>query len=141
MELPNPRAGRQEKTQQVVFRLAKIRLALRAARAGIVHTLSPQQQVQLLLQDIVTLFVKGEGHNSSKITTGQWKLIWNISQIDRLCDTWDHSDQDHYDVAYDQRDKGESSPFIATGVGHDDASIEKTCRDLKWLKGRTPDRG
>ena len=85
---------------------------------------------------MATLFVKDEGHNGAKISTGRWRLIWNISELDRLCDAWAHSDQDHYDVAFCQCEKGQITP-LATGVGHDDRSIENSFRDLKWLKTRS----
>ena len=54
--------------------------------------------------------VKAEGIDAKKVTSGRWRLIWNIGEPDRLIDCLLHQEQDHYDVVFRQsRSRGSFS--------------------------------
>ena len=119
--------------------ISKDRLLLRCAFAGQLRRLDPVDMVRLGLVGPVTTFIKKEGHSQRKALERAWRLIWNIGEPDRLIACAIHYDSDHGDVlAYQDDAFGAQSP-LATGVGHDDASLKRTYRDLDVLLGRSPD--
>ena len=95
-------------------------------------TMNPLMMIRRHLMDPVALFVKAEGHDEDKITSKRWRLIWNVSEPDRLIDCLHHQEQDHMDVLFHQSEAGAASP-LATGVGHNDEGLERTHRDLQYL--------
>ena len=87
-------AGKKER----LYNFCKVRLALRYCWAAALHTLCPERMVEEGLMDPAVDFIKSEGHPPRKIKTSSWRLIWNISEVDRLLDNLCFVDQDHHDV-------------------------------------------
>ena len=139
--IPGTRANIQKDPERVdkIVRIAKIRLALRVANAHRLHRMNPWDMVVEGLVDPVLLFIKEEGHGVAKAAENRWRLIWNVSEPDRLLVCWLHSDQDHADVfTFPSDDIGVASS-MATGVGHDDESLKRTYRDLEEMLKRSED--
>ena len=67
----------------------------------------------------------------------RWRLIWNISDVDRLVDFWIHTDQDHLGVLHHQSEEAAQSS-LATGCGHDDHGLERRCRVSSQLQMTRP---
>ena len=133
-----------------VVNLAKFRLALRYCWAGSLHALSPKDMVAEGLRDPAIAFVKGEGHPPRKKTTETWRLIWNLSEVDRVLDCLAFNDQDKSDIQSFQgglkteHGKMVSQPErpmeLAVGVGHDDASLQRTYAELEGMLASSPDQ-
>ena len=132
-----------------IILMAKVRLALRYAWAASLHSLSPKQMVSEGLMDPTANFIKGEGHPPRKIKTSTWRLIWNLSEVDRLLDCISYVDQDKIDIATFQDGprcvdgkmvEQPSRPYpLAVGVGHDDHNLQRTFAELEALKAAAPD--
>ena len=148
---PGTRGGIQKdpaKKDRVIL-LAKVRLALRYAWAGSLHGLSPREMVSEGLMDPAVNFIKGEGHPPRKIKTETWRLIWNLSEVDRLLDCLVFTDQDKADImSFQDGPRTEENKFVgpagrpyalAVGVGHDDNSLQRTYAEMEALKAVSPD--
>ena len=79
-------------------RIAKFRMALRFSWASSLHAMSPKDMVDQGLRDPAIAFVKGEGHPPRKVESETWRLIWNLSEVDRLLDAAVFTDQDKADI-------------------------------------------
>ena len=101
------------------------------------HLLDPVTRVRSFLLDPATLFIKTEGHGERQMESERWRLIWNISDVDRLVDFWIHTDQDHLDVLHHQSEEAAQSS-LATGCGHDDHGLERRCRVSSQLQMTRP---
>lgn len=131
---PGTRANIQKSQEKksAVIRLAKFRLALRFAWANSLHAMSPMESVQEGLRDPALAFVKGESHPPRKLQTKTWRLIWCLSEVDRILDASVFTDMDKSDtLAYQSGPRatnakvhydGERPMELAVGVGHDDHS-------------------
>ena len=95
--------------------------------------------VKLNLQDIAVVFDKGEGHSARKVEEKRWRLIWSVSEVDRILDALVSYDQSHFDVITHQGEFGDLAS-LATGCGHDDTGLERTYRDLEALLAASPDK-
>ncbi|CAE7190197.1 Carns1, partial [Symbiodinium sp. KB8] len=98
-----------KKTAELII-MCKVRLALRACYAHRIriHLLrNPTQRVKAGLQDIACLCPEREGHSVSKANDKRWRLIWNVSEVDRLLDAYIHGDQTHLDVLTHQGENGD----------------------------------
>lgn len=84
--------------RKMVIGLAKFRLALRFSWANSLHSLSPKEMVELGLRDPAMAFIKGESHPPRKVESSTWRLIWTLSEIDRLLDAAVFTDQDKADI-------------------------------------------
>lgn len=130
-------AGKKER----LYNFCKVRLALRYCWAAALHTLCPKRMVEEGLMDPAVDFIKAEGHPPRKIKTSSWRLIWNISEVDRLLDNLCFVDQDHHDVySFQDGPRCEGDKLVgapgtmfpmAAGVGHDDQPSE----DLRRIGG------
>ena len=133
----------------MIVRLAKFRLALRFAWANSLHAMSPMEAVQEGLRDPALAFVKGESHPPRKLKTKSWRLIWCLSEVDRVLDAAVFTDQDKSDtLAYQsgpRATKGkvdcelEKPMELAVGVGHDDLNLQRTFFELQSMIARSPD--
>ena len=122
-----------------IVAICKVRLLLRCSWARHLHKLNPSDMVRRGLIDPVCTFVKKEGHSDRKAEEEAWRLIWNVSEPDRLLACSLHTDSDHGDVlVYQDPEKGREFP-LAVGTGHDDGSLERTYRDLEFLMEKSPD--
>ena len=137
---PGTRANIQKDESKIckVITLAKIRLALRVSLAHVLPYLRPFEMVKLNLQDIAVVFDKGEGHSARKVEEKRWRLIWSVSEVDRILDAFVSYDQSHFDVITHQGEFGDLAS-LATGCGHDDTGLERTYRDLEALLAASPD--
>ena len=138
---PGTRGNIQKDSSKVdkIVQITKIRLALRVANAHRLHRLDPWDMIAEGMADPVLLFIKEEGHGEAKAAENRWRLIWNVSEPDRLLVCWLHSDQDHADVfSYQAAGTGVASS-LATGTGHDDGSLTRTFRDLDEMLKRSAD--
>ena len=54
--------------------------------------------VELGLRDPAMAFIKGESHPPRKVESSTWRLIWTLSEIDRLLDAAVFTDQDKADI-------------------------------------------
>ena len=61
----------------------------------------------------------------SKANDKRWRLIWNVSEVDRLLDAYIHGDQTHLDVLTHQGENGDLGS-LAVGCGHDDEGLKRT---------------
>ena len=102
----------------------------------IVHLLNPAERVKANLQDAASLFPKGEGHSEKKALEERWRLIWNISEPDRLIDAFINGDQCHCDVLTHQGECGDLA-CLAVGNGHDDGGLQRTYRDLEAVLAKS----
>ena len=148
---PGTRGNIQRDAQKVeaIILLAKVRLALRFAWAGSVHTLNPREMISEGLMDPAVNFIKGEGHPPKKIESQTWRLIWNISEVDRLLDSFSYVQQDKLDILTFQDGprtengvmKGQLDKAfpLAMGVGHDDYNLERTFAELEALQKASSD--
>ena len=126
-----------------VIDLVKFRMALRFSVANSLHSYSPTDMVRIGLRDPCVAFVKGEGHPPRKKQTKTWRVIWVLSEVDRLIDTATYTEQDKMDIAHFQtgpraqdgqvQEPGESVYPCATGVGHDDQNLQRTYFELETL--------
>ena len=81
---------------------------MRACYAALLHLLNPMTIVRRHLMDPVPIFVKAEGHDEGKVTSKRWRLIWNVSEPDRLINCLLHQEHDDID---DVRFRGEVPSF------------------------------
>ena len=72
--------------KRTIINLTKFRLALRFSWAKALHSLTPSELIKLGLRDPAMAFIKGEGHPPRKVQTCTWRLIWVVSELDRLLD-------------------------------------------------------
>ena len=148
---PGTRANLQKdpEKRRNVINLAKFRMALRFSWASSLHAMSPKDMVDQGLRDPAIAFVKGEGHPPRKVESETWRLIWNLSEVDRLLDAAVFTDQDKADIqSFQSAPRTENgrlvaalgSPMeLAVGVGHDDANLERTYHELECLLAKSPD--
>ena len=136
--------------RQMIIGLAKFRMALRFSWANSLHSLSPKEMVELGLRDPAMAFIKGESHPPRKVESGTWRLIWTLSEVDRLLDAAVFTDQDKADIETFQsghrtEDGRLKAPLgepmeLAVGVGHDDRNLERTFHELECLLGKSKDQ-
>lgn len=123
-----------------IINLTKFRLALRFAWAKRLYTLAPHELVQLGLRDPCVAFIKREGHPARKKETKTWRLIWVVSELDRLIDASVFTELEKADIATYQsapraekgmaRNPSENVFDLSVGVGHDDDNLERTYFEL-----------
>ena len=148
---PGTRGNIQKDTlkRNAVIRLTKFRLALRFALANSLHSLSPAEMVRQGLRDPCVAFIKPEGHPVRKRETKSWRVIWVVSELDRLIDASVFTEQDKADIAHYQtgprasqgrvEQPGDRVYPLSMGIGHDDASLERTFFELETLLASSPD--
>jgi hypothetical protein len=78
--------------------------------------------LNLGLQDPRMNFVKKEPHSDKKKTDRQWRIIWNVSFVDQLCQDILHREQNKADVLAYQ--VGYLSTQ-ANGMGHHDLGVKR----------------
>ena len=135
--------------RNAVIRLTKFRMALRFALANSLHSLSPAEMVRQGLRDPCVAFIKPEGHPIRKKETKSWRVIWVVSELDRLIDASVFTEQDKADIAHYQtgpraekgvvRAPGDRVYPLSMGVGHDDSNLERTFFELETLLSKSPD--
>ena len=84
--------------RSMIVRLAKFRMALRFSWANSLHAMSPKEAVMEGLRDPALAFIKGEGHPPRKLQTKTWRLIWCLSEVDRVIDAAIFTEQDKMDT-------------------------------------------
>ncbi len=134
--------------RNTVVRLTKFRMALRFSLANSLHSLSPAEMVRAGLRDPCMAFIKPEGHPVRKRETKTWRLIWVVSELDRLIDASVFTEQDKADIIHYQtgpraehgvvKEIGEKVCPLSMGVGHDDANLERTFYELETLLAKSP---
>lgn len=139
---PGTRANIQKSVEKrsMIVRLAKFGMALRFSWANSLHAMSPKQAVMEGLRDPALAFIKGEGHPPRKLQTKTWRLIWCLSEVDRVIDAAIFTEQDKMDtLSYQGGSRTKhgkvTEPLtrpmeLAVGVGHDDASLERIFHEL-----------
>ena len=135
--------------KRAVINLTKFRLALRFSWAKSLHSLSPADLIKIGLRDPCMAFIKGEGHPPRKVDTKTWRLIWVVSELDRLLDASVFTEQDKSDIqSYQSGGRAVngvvSSPptdvmELAMGVGHDDYNLQRTFCELEGLLSASED--
>ena len=88
--------------RNAVIRLTKFRMALRFSLTNSLHSLSPADMVRAGLRDPCMAFIKPEGHPVRKRESKTWRLIWVVSELDRLIDASVFTEQDKADIVHYQ---------------------------------------
>ena len=65
---------------------------------------------------------KSQEDSPNNVLNEKWRLIWNVSEVDRLLDVWIHGDQCHGDVLTHQSLERDWAS-LAVGWGHDTVHI------------------
>ena len=98
--------------------------------------MNPARRVRAGLQDVVCLFPKNEGHSAKKTTEERRRLIWNVSEVDRLLDVYIHGDQCHLDAGTcpcPPRVFGQSGVCPQPGLTATAAGLFEVCRLFRVL--------
>ena len=111
--------------------------------------MSPMESVQEGLRDPALAFVKGESHPPRKLQTKTWRLIWCLSEVDRILDASVFTDMDKSDtLAYQCGPRATNGKVeydcerpmeLAVGVGHDDHNLQRTFFELQSMLERSAD--
>lgn len=123
---PGPKASWMNKEgYNFLIYLVICRWALRMANYKELNNMLPFEMVQRGLIDPRMLFVKSEPHDAKKQKSKKWRLIWNVSIVDAVCQSLVHHDQNKADIRHYQ---GTTESLTAVGLGHHDSGLAHTMR-------------
>jgi len=103
-------------------RIAVARILLRCTMWHRIPSMTPEEMVWLGLRDPTDVFVKDEPHTADKARREMWRLIWNVSLVDSICQAYFNRELN----LQQNRDYQGGHPVPHTcGMGHHDDGIKR----------------
>lgn len=116
--------------KELLIYLVMCRTVLRVVNYQSLASISPEVAIAKGLVDPRVGFIKDEPHARKKKLSKAWRIIWNVSYVDQLCQRLVHNRRDKQDIEDYLVGKLHSQ---CVGMGHHDDGIAGTARRIRKL--------